>query len=53
MACASDLRGAAYATSEVTITPQFVLSWDRGFDNTGKQVWGATEGPYVFLRESS
>ena len=52
MACASDLRGASYASSEVTITPRFVLSWDRGFDNTGKQVWGATEGPYVFMRES-
>lgn len=46
--CASTLRGAAYATSEVRITPQRMESWDRGFDEQGNQVWGAPEGPYIF-----
>jgi len=46
--CASTLRGAAYATSEVRITPARMESWDRGFDEQGNQVWGATEGPYIF-----
>ena len=27
-----------------------LLSWDRGFDAAGKQVWGAEKGPYEFLR---
>lgn len=48
--CASDIKGAAYATSEVTITPKMLLSWDRGFDAEGKQVWGAEKGGYMFLR---
>jgi hypothetical protein len=50
--CPSDLRGAAYATSEVSITSAGMVTWDRGFDSTGTQVWGATTGGYVFDRIS-
>lgn len=49
--CASDLRGAAYATSEVTVGPDMIESWDRGFAADGSQAWGATGGGYVFIRE--
>lgn len=49
--CASDLRGAAYATSEVSIGPDVIESWDRGFAADGTQAWGATGGGYVFRRE--
>ena len=48
--CASELAGAAYATSSVTIESDRMLTWDRGFDATGQQVWGATDGGYEFLR---
>ncbi|MBL7997685.1 MAG: chromophore lyase CpcT/CpeT [Candidatus Kapabacteria bacterium] len=48
--CPSDLRGAKYATSEVTITSDRMVSWDRGFDDKGEQIWGATKGGYQFLR---
>jgi hypothetical protein len=48
--CASTLRGAAYATSEVELGPDRLTSWDRGFDADGNQVWGAVTGPYVFDR---
>lgn len=48
--CPSSLGGASYATSEVTIGPGYLQSWDRGFDAQGEQVWGATEGPYDFLK---
>ena len=51
--CVSTLRGASYATSEVTVIPNEVRSWDRGFDVSGNQVWGATEGPYIFKKISS
>ena len=46
--CASELRGASYASSKVTVTPTQILSWDQGFDKDGKQVWGATKAGYVF-----
>lgn len=48
--CPSELRGAAYATSEVVVTRHLLLSWDRGFDADGNQVWGSTEGAYRFDR---
>ncbi|WP_187388202.1 chromophore lyase CpcT/CpeT [Seonamhaeicola marinus] len=46
--CESSLRGASFATSEVEITSEKVLSWDRGFDSIGNHVWGATKGAYIF-----
>lgn len=49
-ACSSDLNGASYATSEVLLRPDRIESWDRGFDDDGQQIWGATAGAYVFLR---
>jgi len=48
--CASDLRGASYASSEVTITPTGLKTWDRGYDKDKKQVWGAVKGGYEFKR---
>ncbi len=50
-ACASDLRGASYATSEVKIYRDKIISWDRGFSSDNQQVWGATKGGYVFIRQ--
>ncbi len=48
--CPSDLRGAAYATSEVRIEASRMVSWDRGFDDKGGQVWGATKAGYEFRK---
>ncbi len=50
--CESTLRGAAFAISEATITPHCLISWDRGYDKNGKQVWGATAGGYAFVKET-
>jgi CpeT protein len=49
--CLSTLRGAAYATSEVRIMKDKILSWDRGWDKNDKQVWGAEKGGYVFMKQ--
>jgi hypothetical protein len=49
-ACTSTLRGAAYATSEVLMNANGLTTWDRGFDATGKHVWGAEKGGYEFVR---
>lgn len=48
--CVSTLRGASWATSAVTVTPEAIHSWDRGFGADGLQVWGAELGAYEFLR---
>lgn len=52
-ACASSLRGAAYATSQVAVRADGLDSWDRGYDDHGLQVWGAKKGPYLFRKESA
>jgi len=46
--CSSSLRGASYATSEVVISSNKLVSWDRGWDIDGKQVWGAVKSGYAF-----
>lgn len=49
--CPSELQGAAYATSQAHIRPDGMLTWDRGFDKEGNQVWGATKGGYRFMKQ--
>lgn len=47
-ACKNSWGAASYATSEVTIEKDKMMSWDRGWNDEKEQVWGATEGGYVF-----
>jgi hypothetical protein len=51
--CASDLRGAAYASSEVVVDAQGLTTLDRGYDAEGRQVWGSEHGAYAFRRVRS
>ena len=48
--CLSTLRGASFATSEVVVLRDVLISWDRGFEGAGEQVWGAEKGPYLFKK---
>lgn len=50
--CTSNLRGASYATTEVLITKDKMISWDRGFNDKDEQVWGAKKGGYIFQKIS-
>jgi hypothetical protein len=49
--CLSSLRGASYATSEVVINNEKLVSWDRGWDVNGKQMWGAVKSGYQFVKQ--
>ena len=48
--CRSALRGATWASTEIEITADRMVSWDRGWNDEGQQVWGSERGGYVFLR---
>jgi hypothetical protein len=48
--CSSELYGASWASSEVVITSDGMVSWDRGWNDAGEQVWGAETGGYRFDR---
>lgn len=50
--CATTYHGASYATTTLTLTQRAAKSWDRGYDSSGKQVWGSTTGPYDFVKSS-
>ena len=50
--CASRRNGASYVSSEVEVTPSYFTSLDRGWDNFGNQVWGSTNGSYIFEKKS-
>jgi CpeT/CpcT family (DUF1001) len=49
--CPSDLRGAKYATTKIIMQNGVLISWDQGFDVKGEQVWGATKGGYIFVKQ--
>lgn len=49
--CHSQMRGASYATSKVTVEPKKIVSWDQGWNEDGEQVWGAEKGGYIFLKQ--
>ncbi len=49
--CKNAWGKATYATSEVNIGPQGMVSWDRGYDDTHTQVWGAEKGGYEFVKK--
>lgn len=51
--CSSNLRGAIYATSEVVIDQEKMISWDRGWNTENKQVWGAVKSGYIFEKEKN
>jgi len=50
--CVTRFSGAAYTTTEVTFTDLSLISWDRGYDESDKQVWGATGSGYVFRKRA-
>ena len=51
--CPSTREGASYTTSEVVLGADRMVSWDRGWDATGAQVWGATKGGYIFVKRTT
>lgn len=48
--CTSTLRGSTWASSEVVIKADGLVSWDRGWGDAGEQIWGAEKAGYRFDR---
>jgi len=51
--CTNTWGSATYATSEARVYPDSLVSWDRGYNNEGEQVWGAETGGYHFVKLDS
>lgn len=50
--CLNDYQGATYATSEIHLDDDALVSWDRGWTAEDEHIWGATSGGYIFDRTS-
>ncbi len=48
--CPSKRGKAIYTTSEVVLSDDRMVSWDRGWDAEGRQAWGAEKGGYIFVK---
>lgn len=48
--CLSTLRGASYATAEITVSDRQTIMWDRGYNAGDTQVWGSIHGGYIFKK---
>lgn len=46
--CPSNFKGAVRIVNRIILHQSGMDTWDRGFDATGKQVWGAKDKPYQF-----
>lgn len=49
--CKNNWGKAAYATSEVEIFSDKLVSWDRGWNEKDEYVWGAEKGGYYFIKQ--
>ncbi|HEX7632530.1 MAG TPA: chromophore lyase CpcT/CpeT [Lacunisphaera sp.] len=48
--CASPLRGVSYTTIEATVSNLEIALWERGYNDSGIQVWGSAHGGNIFKR---
>jgi CpeT/CpcT family (DUF1001) len=51
--CPANVRGAVMIRNRIRLHPHGMDTWDRGYDAQGKQVWGAGDEPYQFLRSTT
>jgi CpeT/CpcT family (DUF1001) len=48
--CPTTARGAVRITNHIILRPTSMTTWDRGFDASGKQLWGARGEAYQFRK---
>ncbi|MGI0487018.1 chromophore lyase CpcT/CpeT [Pantanalinema rosaneae CENA516] len=48
--CPTNVRGAVKITNQIMLYPDGMDTWDRGFDASGKQVWGAEGESYQYRK---
>ncbi|MEO6324723.1 MAG: chromophore lyase CpcT/CpeT [Thermoanaerobaculia bacterium] len=50
--CPWPLGGSRYLTTRMDVYAGRLALWERGFDGTGRQVWGTVKGPVQFVKRS-
>lgn len=49
--CLNKWGEASYATSEVSVFEDYMISWDRGWNEKDEYVWGAEKAGYLFKKQ--
>ncbi|WP_455169316.1 chromophore lyase CpcT/CpeT [Aegicerativicinus sediminis] len=50
MGCYDNLNGAMVSISELEVFDDKIITWDKGYNENGEQVWGSIHGGYIFDR---
>ncbi len=50
-ACSSERKSAKYTTTQLSLSPNEINMWERGYTEKGVQVLGPEKGGYVFVRK--
>lgn len=48
--CKNNLNGSEYSTTQITLLPNEIRIWEKGFDTDGNQAWGPLDAPYSFKK---
>lgn len=48
--CPANVRGATRITNQITLHKTGMSTWDRGYNEAGKQVWGAKTESYQYRK---
>lgn len=51
--CPNGYKGGVKVDSRSIRTPDTYVNWDRGFDASGKHIWGPASGGYIFKRKDT
>lgn len=51
--CKTTYNGAAYLVNETTIYHDSIISWDRGYSDSGEKVWGGEKGGSHYVKMAS
>lgn len=49
--CLTHRNGAALATTDIRISSDQLVIWERGWDEQGNQIWGPTNGGITYLKD--
>ena len=48
--CLSELENVTFLMSNIVLSEDKISVWVKGYNDSGKQVWGKIKGPYQYVR---
>ena len=48
--CLSELENVSFIMSNIVLSEDKISVWVKGYNDSGKQIWGKIKGPYQYIR---